>query len=98
MVKFSVPDISEENLLIQLNTVWHSYDCICTCSDVFTLNECDDYIKDLELLEYNILLYFIYVHFHRSVWRFPDGHHELRELNDDYYPQSYLILPFNSKH
>lgn len=50
MVKFNVPDISEEDLLIQLDTVWHSYDCICTCSDVFTLNECDDYIKDLELL------------------------------------------------
>lgn len=38
MVKFNVPDISEEDLLIQLDTVWHSYDFICTCSDVFTLN------------------------------------------------------------
>ncbi len=97
MVKFNVPDISEKDLLIQLDTVWQSFDFICTCSDVFILNECDVYIN-LELLEYNILLYFIYLHCHRSVWRFPDGHHELRELNDDYYPQSYLILPFNSKH
>lgn len=98
MVKFNVPDISEEDLLIKLDTVWQFYDFTCTYSDVFTLNECDDYFKDLDLLEYNILLYFIYVHCHRSVWRFPDGHHELRELNDGYYPQSYLILPFNSKH
>lgn len=50
MVKFNVPDISEEDLLIMLD----------------------------------------------ADWRFPDGHHELRELNDDYYPQSYLILPFKS--
>ena len=98
MVKFNVPDISEKDLLIQLDTVWQSSDFLCTCSDVFILDECDVYIKDLQLLEYNILLYFIYLHCHRSVWRFPDGHHELRELNDDYYPQSYLILPFNSKH
>ena len=97
MVKFNVPDISEEDLLIKLDTVWQFYDFTCTYSDVFTLNECDDYFKDLDLLEYNILLYFIYAHCHRSVWRFPDGHHELRELNDCYYPQSYLILPFNSK-
>lgn len=98
MVKFNVPDISEEDLLFKLDTVWQVYDFTSTYSDVFTLNECDVFFKDSNLLEYNILLYFIYVHFHRSVWRFPDGHHELRELNDGYYPQSYLILPFDSKH
>lgn len=97
MVKFNVPDISEEDLLIMLDADWRFYDFICTCSDVIILSEFDDYNKELELLNYNILLYFIYTQFHRSVWRFPDGHHELRELNDDYYPQSYLILPFNSK-
>ena len=81
MVKFNVPDISEEDLLIKLDTVWQSYDFISTCSDVIILNEYDDYFKYLGLFKYNILLYFIYVHFHRSVWRFPDGRHELRELN-----------------
>ena len=34
MVKFNVPDISEKDLLIQLDTVWQSSDFICTCSDV----------------------------------------------------------------
>lgn len=43
MVKFNVPDISEEDLLIKLDTVWQFYDFTCTYSDVFTLNECDVY-------------------------------------------------------
>lgn len=102
MVACVLPDnrcveIREDDLTSLLDSVYSSYDELCH----ITLHTYPGY-EELKLfkatyLQYTSLLQYVYSLCKLSVWRYPDGHHELLNLcSGDLIPRDAVnILPFD---
>ena len=90
-------EFCEDDLTSLLDSVYLSYDELChIISHTCPCNEDLKFYK-ATYLQYTSLLQYVYSLCNLSVWRYPDGHHELLNLcSGDLIPRGAVnILPFD---
>lgn len=90
-------EVDEEILIPLLDDVYSTYDELCQINSRTYLGYEELKLYRATYIQYTSLLQFVYSFCNLSVWRFPDGHHELLNLcSGDFVPRDAVnVLPFD---